>query len=275
MVVLRVFYSIHYSALVCVLTDQLQSTELVNLKQTCKGSCFFRIFHIMKTVIITGANGNVGAVTVKKFLENNYRVIAVARSGSELGFAKDNKYFELHHVDLADENASVAFAREAISLYGSIEGALLLAGGFAMGKMEDSTGNDLKKMFASNFETAYHISRILFSHLLQNGYGRLVFIGAKTVLRPEMAKAAVPYTLSKSLLFSLAGVMNANANGKNVTASVVVPGTIDTTPNRQSMPHADWSKWVKPEEIADTLEFICSDKGIAIREPVYKLYNDA
>lgn len=229
----------------------------------------------MKTVIITGANGNLGTVTVKKFLENNYRVIAVARSGSELGFAKDNKHFELHHINLADENAAVAFAQEAIGLYGSIEGALLLAGGFATGKMEDSTGNDLKKMFASNFDTAYHLSRILFSHMLQNSYGRLVFIGAKAVLQPETAKAALPYTLSKSLLFSLAGIMNASATGKNVTASIVVPSTIDTTPNRQSMPQADWSKWVKPEEIADMLEFICSDKGMAIREPVYKLYNDA
>ncbi|WP_414635427.1 NAD-dependent epimerase/dehydratase family protein, partial [Agriterribacter sp.] len=44
----------------------------------------------MKTIIITGANGNLGAVTVKKFLEKDYRVIAIARSGSELGFAKDN-----------------------------------------------------------------------------------------------------------------------------------------------------------------------------------------
>ena len=57
------------------------------------GSLFFCIFHIMKTIIITGANGNLGAVTVKKFLENDYRVIAIARSGSELGFAKDNKNF--------------------------------------------------------------------------------------------------------------------------------------------------------------------------------------
>lgn len=239
------------------------------------GSLFFCIFHIMKTIIITGANGNLGAVTVKKFLENDYRVIAIARSGSELGYAKDNKNFELHQLDLADENAAVLFIREAISLYGSIEGALFLAGGFAMGNIADTTGADLKKMFVLNFETAYHISHALFQHMLQNGYGRLVFIGAKSVLQPEHAKSAVAYALSKSLLFNLANVLNAAAKGKNVTASVVVPSTIDTAPNRQSMPDADWSKWVKPEQIADTLEFICSDKGLSLREPVYKVYNDA
>ena len=229
----------------------------------------------MKTIIITGANGNLGAVTVKKFLEAGYRVIAVARSGSELGFAKDNKNFELHQVDLADENASLLFIKEAISLYGSIEGGLFLAGGFAMGNLENTTGDDLKKMIALNFETAYHTARILFQHMLQNGYGRLVFIGSKPVFQPEHAKSSVAYTLSKSLLFNFANILNAEAKGKNVTASVAVPSTIDTAPNRESMPEADWNKWVTPEQVADVLEFICSDKGLSLREPVYKVYNDA
>ena len=239
------------------------------------GSRFFCIFHIMKTIIITGANGNLGAVTVKKFIENDYRVIAVARSGSELGFAKDNKNFELHQLDLADESASLLFIKEAISLYGSIEAGLFLAGGFGMGNIENTTGDDLKKMIALNFETAYHISRMLFQHMLQNDYGRLVFIGAKPVIQPEHAKNSVAYALSKSLLFNLANILNARTKGKNVTASVVAPSTIDTVVNRQSMPDADWSKWVKPEQIADVLEFICSDKGLSLREPVYKVYNDA
>ncbi len=229
----------------------------------------------MKTIIITGANGNLGAITVKKFLDRNYRVIAVARSGSELGFAKDNDNFELHNLDLTDENASVAFVREIISLYGKVEGGLFLAGGFATGNLEHSSGADLKKMMALNFETAYHMSRILFSHMLDNGYGRIVLIGSKSVFESGMSKNTVAYTLSKSLLLSLAKIMNATAKGKNVTASVVIPSIIDTLPNRESMPEADWGKWVKPEAIAEILEFICSEKGMIVREPVFKVYNDA
>lgn len=229
----------------------------------------------MKTIIITGANGNLGAVAVKKFLEGDYRVIAVAHSGSELGFARDNKNFELHEVDLADESAALLFAKEAMSLYGAIDCAVFLAGGFAMGKIEDTTVADLKKMFAVNFETAYHISRMLFPHMLQNGYGRLVFIGAKPALNPKRAANSLAYALSKSLLFNYANILNAMADGKNVTASVVVPSTIDTEPNRKSMPDADWAKWVKAEQVADVIEFICSDRSLALREPIYKVYNNA
>jgi len=41
------------------------------------------------------------------------------------------------------------------------------------------------------------------------------------------------------------------------------------------MPDADPAAWVKPEQIAALLEFICSEKGDAIRDPVYKVYNNA
>ena len=45
--------------------------------------------------------------------------------------------------------------------------------------------------------------------------------------------------------------------------------------DRQSMPDANFPNWVKPEQIAGMLEFICSEKGDAVREPVYKLYNNS
>ncbi|MBN8788920.1 MAG: SDR family NAD(P)-dependent oxidoreductase [Terrimonas sp.] len=228
----------------------------------------------MKTILITGANGNLGAVTVRRFLDAGYKVIAVARSGSELGFARDYKHFELHQVDLADESAASLFITEAISLYGAIHGALFLAGGFAMGDVSKTPGADIKKMISLNFDTAFYLSKILFQHMLQNNYGRLVFIGARAPLKAEQGKSAVAYTLSKSLLFTYAEILNAEAKGKNVTASVVVPGTIDTKPNRDSMPDADHSKWVSPEAIADVMEFICSDKSLPLREGVYKVYGE-
>src|SRR5882757_1636354 len=228
----------------------------------------------MKTIIITGADGNLGVATVKKFLDEGYKVIAVSLSGDHLGFAAAHENFELRQVDLADEKATNAFTEELISLEGRIDGALFLAGGFAMGDITATDGEALRKMISLNFETAYFIARPLFRHMLENGYGRLVFIGARPAIKPEQGKGVLAYALSKSLLFQLAELLNAEAKGKNVVASVVVPSTIDTAINRQSMPDADFTGWVKAEQIAGILELICSEKGDAIREPVYKLYNN-
>jgi NAD(P)-dependent dehydrogenase (short-subunit alcohol dehydrogenase family) len=228
-----------------------------------------------KVILITGANGNLGTATVKKFLEEGYRVIAVDQSDTHLGFAASNSNFEWRTVDLGSEKTVEAFIGELIQKYGKLDGALLLVGGFAMGGIDITDGSALKKMYSLNFETAYFAARPLFAHMAQNGYGRLVFIGARPALKPEQGKTAVAYALTKSMLFTFAGILNATAKGKNVVASVVTPSTIDTPLNRQSMPETNPENWVKPEQIAGVLEFICSDKGLALREPIYKVYNNA
>jgi len=69
--------------------------------------------------------------------------------------------------------------------------------------------------------------------------------------------------------------MNDEAKGYNVVTSVVVPSTIDTPQNRKSMPDADPSKWVKPEAIADVINFYCSDEASVLREPIIKVYNNS
>lgn len=217
-----------------------------------------------KTVIITGANGNLGVAAVKKFLDTGYKVIAVDHTGTHLGFAAAHDNFELRDVNLSDEAAAEDFITEAISLYGRIDGALLLVGGFAMGDVSATDGTAMKEMYSLNFETAWFVARPLFQHMLQNGFGRLVFMGARTALKPELGKGAIAYALTKSMLFNLADLLNASAKGKNVLASVVAPGTIDTALNHQSMPDADSSGWIAPAQLADILELICSGKEISL-----------
>ena len=228
-----------------------------------------------KTILITGANGGLGAVTVKTFLDKGYKVIAVDQSGTHLGFAASHDNFELRSVDATDEKAVSTFLEEVIELYDNVDGALLLVGGFAMGDIAATDGAAIRKMFSLNFETAYFFARPLFQHMLQKGYGRIAFMGARPAVKAEQGKAAIAYSLTKSLLFRLAELLNATAKGKNVVASVVAPSTIDTPVNRKSMPDADFSAWVNPAEIASLLEFICSDQGNALREPIYKIYNNA
>ena len=144
-----------------------------------------------------------------------------------------------------------------------------------MGDVAATGGDELKKMYSLNFETAYFLARPLFQHMLQNEYGRLVFIGASPALKAEQGKNSIAYALSKSLLFGFADLLNAGAKGKNIVACMVVPSTIDTELNRKNMPDANPGNWVQREQIADVLEFICSDKGLPLREPVYKVYNNA
>jgi NAD(P)-dependent dehydrogenase (short-subunit alcohol dehydrogenase family) len=229
----------------------------------------------MKTVIITGANGNLGTAVTRRFLDNGYRVIATV--SKEAGKKEMPEHENLHvtAVDLANEEQASRFITDTIAAYQPVHAALLLAGGFTMGSISETEGELLRKQISLNFETAYFVVRPLLQHMISEQHGRFVFIGARPALQPSDAKNMIAYALSKSLLFNLAEIINKEGKEKNVSAAVIVPSTIDTETNRKSMPEANPDNWVKPAELAEILEFVVSDKASVLRETVLKVYNNA
>ena len=111
--------------------------------------------------------------------------------------------------------------------------------------------------------------------MMKNENRRIVFIGARPALNASAAKDALAYTLSKSLLFKLAECLNEEAKGKNVALTIVVPSIIDTPPNRDSMPDVDFEMWVKPESIAEIIDFVIGGSGSVVRKGILKVYNNA
>jgi NAD(P)-dependent dehydrogenase (short-subunit alcohol dehydrogenase family) len=229
----------------------------------------------MKTAIVTGATGNMGQAVVKKFIDEDYLVIGTAVPGdaTQLDFPTDK--FEKIIVDLGDEDASGKFVDEVLSKYKNIDAAVLTVGGFAMGSIADTKTSDVMKQYKLNFETAYNVARPIFVEMMKQNNGRIFIIGSKPGLDARNGKGMVAYGLAKSLIFRLAELMNHEAKGKNVVTSVVVPSTIDTAPNRKSMPDANFDNWVKPEAIADVIYWHCTDEASVLREPVLKVYNKA
>lgn len=229
----------------------------------------------MKTAIVTGATGNMGQAVVKKFIEEGYFVIGtvISTDATELDFPADK--FEKIIVDLGDEDASGKFVDSVISKYKSINTAVLTVGGFAMGSIADTKTSDVMKQYKLNFETAYNVARPIFVEMMKQNNGRIFIIGSKPGLDARNGKGMVAYGLAKSLIFRLAELMNLEAKGKNVVTSVVVPSTIDTAPNRKSMPDAHFDNWVKPEAIADVIYWHCTDEAAVLREPILKVYNKA
>ncbi len=229
----------------------------------------------MKIAIVTGATGNMGQAVVKKFINEGYFVVgtSVPADATQLDFPADK--FEKIIVDLGDEDASGKFIDEVLSKYKNIDAAVLTVGGFAMGSIADTKTSDVMKQYKLNFETAYNVARPIFVEMMKQNNGRIFIIGSKPGLDVRNGKGMVAYGLAKSLIFRLAELMNQEAKGKNVVTSVVVPSTIDTVPNRKSMPDANFGNWVKPEAIADVIYWHCTDEASVLREPVLKVYNKA
>lgn len=223
-----------------------------------------------KTAIITGAAGNLGEAVVKKFIDKEYNVIGTVLKKRGSNSNEDN--FEEAELDLLNEESSQKFVAGIVEKYGVIDVAVLTTGGFTMGDIAATKTSDITKQYQLNFETAYNIARPVFIQMIKQNKGRIFLIGSQAGLYPSNAKGVAAYALSKSLIFRLAEIMNAEAKKKNVVVSVIVPSIIDTPQNRESMPGADFSNWVSPAQIAEVIYFYSSEAADIVREPVIKVY---
>jgi len=230
---------------------------------------------MVKVAIVTGATGNLGQEVVKKFIAEGYKVIGTVIPNDlvVMDFPADS--FEKIVVDLMNEESSAAFIQSVTEKYKSIDAAVLTVGGFAMGKVADTKASDILKQYKLNFETTYNVARPVFAQMLTQTSGRIFLVGSRPGMDAKNGKGMVAYGLAKSLIFRLAELMNDEAKGYNVVTSVIVPSTIDTLQNRKSMPDANFSDWVKAEEIADTIYYYCSDAARSLREPVIKVYGNS
>lgn len=229
----------------------------------------------MKTAIVTGATGNLGRAVVHKFLEVGFQVVGTVTSTNPGQIDFQHPFFSTIVADLMNEDAATSFVNEVIDRNKKIDIAVLTVGGFGMGDIAETKTSGILKQYKLNFETAYNVARPVFIQMMKQGSGHIFLIGSKPGMEMRNGKYMVAYSLTKSLIFRLAELLNDEAKGSNVVTSVVVPSTIDTPQNRETMPDADFSNWVKPEAIADVIYFYCTDKATVLREPLIKVYNNS
>jgi len=226
----------------------------------------------MSSIIITGANGGLGTAVTNRLVEDGYRVLAVTGVSGPGALAKI-KNLTSFQVDLMNQDQAESFVNNAI-MTADLNAAVLLVGGFAMGRLADTRKEDLEKMIGLNFYSAFNIVKPLMKHFLSRPEGgRFILVGSRPGLDASAGKDFFAYSLSKAMVFKLAEFINAEGKDKGVDAVVIVPSTIDTESNRKAMPNADFSRWVPPAAIADTVAFYLSPAGKMIREGIVKLYN--
>lgn len=220
-----------------------------------------------KTILITGAAGNLGQACTRYFLEAGATVIALVSKRNADSLQSAEK-LQVYTADLTKES-EVINVINAVSASQKIDAGLFLAGGFSGGSLEKTNSEMIQRMFSINFETAFFISKALFLKMQdQQKGGSLVFVSSQTGIEPSQGKSAVAYTLSKSLLVPFADILNEEGKSTGITSTVIAPKTIDTPQNREAMPGADFSTWTTPESIALQIGKIIMGE---MKEPVIKI----
>ena len=218
-----------------------------------------------KTVMVTGAAGNLGHAVTRAFADRGARLVLVDvdRSRLEGAFGGDAEDRLLAPADLLDPQQVAAAVRGATARFGGIDVLCHLAGGFRMGEAvhetSDSTWDFLQDL---NARTLLAVARAVVPVMVAAGGGRIVTVGAAAAQKGVARMGA--YCAAKAGVIRLTEAMSAELRGRGINVNCVLPSIIDTPENRAAMPQAEPSNWVAPAALADVVAFLASDAARAI-----------
>jgi len=219
-------------------------------------------------VVITGAAGNLGVVTARAFQAAGGALVLVDRSPDRLPklfpeLAASPQHFLATGVDLGNVAAVEAMARETVNRLGKIDVLVNTAGGFRAGlPLHEAPLEDWDFLLNLNAKSVLIACRAVIPQMLQQNAGKIVNIASRAALMGEANAAA--YSVSKTAVVRLTESMSAELKRHDIHVNCILPGMIDTPPNRSAMPDADFSQWVAPEALADVILFLASDAARAL-----------
>lgn len=218
-----------------------------------------------KTVMITGAAGNLGRAVAQTFDAEgaNLIVVGASRESLDKAFPDDRANLTKVVVDLLDGPSVDTAIRPLVEGPAGVDILCAAAGGFDMGEpVYETSPEKWDRMMGLNAQTLLNVVRVVTPGMVARGAGKIVTVGANAATHGVAQMGA--YTASKGVVLRLTEAMAAELRDKGVNVNCVMPSIIDTPENRAAMPKADPSKWVLPKDIAAVIAFLCSAEATAV-----------
>jgi NAD(P)-dependent dehydrogenase (short-subunit alcohol dehydrogenase family) len=209
--------------------------------------------------VVGGGGGALGSAVVSRLTAAGRRVVIPTRHPGRSAPPPGATEIEC---DL-DDLASVTRLRGAVEAMGPWEGLVSASGGYAGGRAHEVEDAAIEGQIASNLLAPWRLARAAAASMIAGGAGgRIVIVASRAAVDVTRGQAA--YQVSKAAVLKLAQVMAAELQGHGITVNAVLPGTMDTASNRESMPKANRSSWVSTDAVAQVIEWLLSDAAAVV-----------
>jgi NAD(P)-dependent dehydrogenase (short-subunit alcohol dehydrogenase family) len=214
----------------------------------------------MRTVVLTGAAGNLGRAVASAFAQAGDNLVLLDLTPGALPDGDRQLYIA---TDLLDAQSVGTAVDKAVQRFKRIDVLCNIAGAFRMGSaVHETSDKDWNFLLDVNARTLLNTSRAVVPVMLKAGSGKIVNIGAFAAQKGVAQMGA--YVAAKSAVIRLTETMAAELRERNINVNCVLPTIIDTPENRKAMPDADPKRWVAPAALADVIVFLASDAARAI-----------
>ena len=234
-----------------------------------------------QVALVTGGTGGLGRAITLALLHEGASVIATYIEKKEAGALlqdvvsiSSNAPLEIVPLDATDEAACRTLVDKITARHGHLDILVNAIGGYAGGKpLWETEPKTYQLMLTLNLHVGFNLARTVVPAMLRQKSGAIVNIASKAAL--DHAAGAGAYAASKAAALALFDCLAQDLKGTGVRVNSVLPSIIDTEPNRKAMPNADFSKWPKPEEIAQVVLFLCSAEAKLVHGAAIPVYGES
>lgn len=239
----------------------------------------------MKTIVITGASGGIGAALARDLGRQDNRLVLAARRISELNAVANDSGPNTVTVraDVTRRDDVDRIRDEALRAFESVDVWVNNAGRGISRPALELTDEDLDEMIAVNLKSALYGAQAIVPHFLERGRGHLINISS-FLGRVPLATHRSAYNAAKAALNALTANLRVDLRrlNPNIHVSLVMPGIVSTAfaRNVRGEPSASTPPWVpgaggrQPGMKPQTAEEVAAAIAGLIEHPVAELYTN-
>lgn len=234
-----------------------------------------------RTALVAGGTGPLGAAVVDVLLERGEQVCvpwheeaAARRLEERHAEARSQGRLRLSRCDPSDPDQLAALLDVLEADWGPLWLACSLLGGHAGGTpLEDLDDVALfDRLHRVHVRSAAVVSREGLRHMGRAG-GRIVLLGARTVVEPVPGQAA--YDAAKAGVLALVRTLALELRGTRRTVNALIPGTIDTPANQAARAGDDAGSLVPPRAVAKVVAWLATVESWPVSGAAIPVYGDS
>jgi len=239
--------------------------------------------------LISGAGGGIGSAIVRKIATSIEcgTIIAHYNSNRKSVESLKNEFetkkikLELVQADLEKKEEVKRLCDEILKKFGHVDVLVNNAGWVDDKEISERSYEDFEKTVKINLLAPFYLSKVFGQKMFENKFGKIVNISSEnglilysgcfnpTSIDYDATKAGVN-VLTKNFAKEFAPYVNVNA---------VAPGWVDTPMNYELPEYVREeenekilkNRWAKPEEIAELVWYLMSDKADFINGSIYEI----
>lgn len=231
-----------------------------------------------KVVLVTGASSGIGSATAKLFAKNHYNIVLQYHQNEEKAQKLAEEITSTYQVKVLKIKVDITKEEDILRMKEEIKNTSLKLTGIINNAAiaidtlpEDKTVADFKKVVSTNLIGPFMIYKYLAS-LMDKGF--IINIGSTNGI-DSYYPYSMDYDASKAGLHILTKDMAVDL-GPNIRVNAVAPGWVETPMNesltkeykQEEIKKIIMNRFATPEEIAEVIYFLASDKASYINGAV-------